>query len=165
MATAKLYALSYAQHRSLGLPVLRPAAYVKARVRPTRRTPPIGVTTPAPIAVVAGRQPWQTAHPRATNVVLGDLGQPGSQVTLPDGTDHTVQAVNTTGEILTTDGWQSATQPDGTERWINVHTGDSMLSTGEMVRAATGLFATLPTWAWWSAGAVAVLGVGYFWWR
>ncbi len=87
-------------------------------------------------------------------VPLAGLGQAGSTVDLPDGSSHTVQSVNTSGEILTADGWQSATQTDGTERWVNVHTGDVMLSTGETLRAARAV----PTWLWW--GGAGVLGLG-----
>jgi len=91
----------------------------------------------------------------------GHLGQPGAQISLPDGVTHTVRAVNPSGEILTTDGWQSATQTDGTERWINVHTGDVMLSTGETIKAARpSLFAGMNWWLIGGAGA-AVLVVGY----
>jgi len=127
MPTAKLYAMSYYQARTLGLPVMRAPAYVPARVRPTRRLSGPG------------------------------LGQAGATITLPDGRDHTVRAVNPSGEILTTDGWQSATLPDGTEQWIDTRTGDVMHADGSITRAGAG-----PTswWLWGGLGA-AVLVVGY----
>jgi len=91
----------------------------------------------------------------------GHLGQPGAQISLPDGVTHTVRAVNPSGEILTTDGWQSATQTDGTERWINVHTGDVMLSTGETIKAARP--SAFGGMNWWliGGGVAAVVVVGY----
>jgi len=88
---------------------------------------------------------------------LSGLGQPGANIDLPNGTTHVVQGVNTTGEILTTSGWQSATQPGGVERWINVHTGDVMLEDGAIVKAAVpgmGL-----SWWWLGAGALALGGL------
>ncbi len=167
MAGAALYDLSY--HRaanSLGQPVplirrraitpprFGPPQYVAARLSPTRKTAPIDR------GVDFRGHPWGAARGRYG---LASLGQPGATITLPDGVDHIVQAVNTSGEILTTDGWQSATQADGAERWINVHSGDVMLADGLVVKVAgsEGVIATVSGWHWrWIAaggGALAVL--------
>jgi len=91
---------------------------------------------------------------------LQGLGQPGAQIDLPNGTTHTVQAVNTTGEILTTSGWQSATQPGGIERWINVQTGDVMLEDGTIVAGTRPAAEAL---SWWWIGGAAVLAAGGLW--
>lgn len=141
MPTAKLYPLSYAQAQRLGQPVMRAPRYVPARVRPTRQ----------PRSILAG--------PPAVLRGFGDLGQAGATITLPDGRDHVVRAVNPSGEILTTDGWQSATLPDGTEQWIDTRTGDVLHADGRITRAGGGGL-TLPWW-FWLAGAGAVLAVGY----
>jgi hypothetical protein len=161
MANAALYELTALRaNRGLGAPQpwrqgSRPASYVVGRITPTRATTPIDRGTDfrgrawSSAAYYGGGMGWR----------LGSLGQPGAQITLPDGQTHTVQDVNTTGEILTTDGWQSATQTDGTERWVNVHTGDVMLSTGEIVKAlgSSGMLTSLEAlpWKWIGGGVVA----------
>lgn len=141
MATAKLYPLSYAQARNLGQPMQRPPGYVKAHVNPTRR--------PRPIRGLYGLSPL--LHLDA----LMSLGQEGATITLPDGRDHVVRAVNPSGEILTTDGWQSTTLPGGVEQWVDTRTGDVMHADGTITRAAQPF-----AWTWWLVGGAGVLGVG-----
>lgn len=142
MPTAKLYALSYYQARTLGLPVMRPPAYVPARVSPTRRPRPISRG--------------------GVSAALASLGQAGATITLPDGRDHVVRNVNESGEILTTDGWQSTSLPDPAggwiEQWVDTRTGDVMHADGTITRArAAG------PWGWWwiGGGVVAVVLLGY----
>ncbi len=84
---------------------------------------------------------------------LGALGQ-AQTIDLPDGSSHDVLSVGTTGEILTRDGWASATQADGTERWINTHTGAVMLSDGTIIPAAATAMSR-----WWILGAVGAVGL------
>ncbi len=140
MPAGKLYALSYYQARTLGQPVMRAPAYVPARVSPTRRPRPIGM--PA----------------------LAALGQAGALITLPDGRDHVVRSVNESGEILTTDGWQSTSLPDGAggwiEQWVDTRTGDVLHADGTLTRAAGGA----PWRWWWIGGGVLAVAVGMIVW-
>jgi hypothetical protein len=144
-------------------------------VRPTRPLPPPGSTlTPTRYfgpsmearwtgggqfgALAPQQVPCYYTVRSAPGVRFGDLGQPGATIDLPDGSTHTVLSVNTSGEIFTTDSWQSATQPDGTERWINAKTGDVMTADGNVIPGGTAAAAA-------AGGGVklywpAILGVG-----
>jgi hypothetical protein len=122
-------------------------------------------------SLTADEQAAFLANPPSDSFVssMPDTGAVGADtpltIDLPNGTSDRVIGTTPDGMVLTAAGWQSIPQPDGSERWVNVHTAQIMLSDGSIVSPSTPtpdgatVGATLQDWLK-TGGAIASGVVG-----